>query len=211
MLVHCAFIPPRAELEAVAAVVRSVPEPVEHHVEEHGSGLLGRLGRKKVEVVDVAAPPMLEHVPIAQLQIPLTAFGNLTVQDAEKLTHSLAEAARDWPAPTVRLEGGTALDFPGDWSVWAKLAGDLDELEQVARGVTRAVEALGYFVDRRAFRPMLSLATVTPATTGPFLEEVVAALETYRGEPWTADVVLTKEAFVGDAAQMVEFHRIPLG
>jgi hypothetical protein len=210
MLVHCAFIPPRAELEAVTAVVRSVPQPVEH-VEEPGSGLLGRLGRRKTEVVEVAAPPMLEPVPIEQLQIPVTAFGNLTVQDAERLAHTLADAAGGWPTPEVFLTGGTALDFPGDWSVWAKLAGDLDALDTVARGVIRAVEALGYFVDRRAFRPMLSLATVTPATTGPFLEEVVDALEAYRGEPWIADVVLTKEAFVGDAAQMVEFHRIPLG
>jgi hypothetical protein len=210
MLVHCAIVPPRAELEAVVEVVRAVPETAPAPAEEQTTGLLGRLGRRRTEAAEVNRPSMLEHVPIERLQLPVTAFGNLTVQDAERLTDAIAGAATEWSPPHVYFAGGTALDFPGDWSVWAKLAGDIDALDIVARGVTRAVEALGFFVDRRAFRPMLSVATVTPATTGPFLQQVVDALEGYRGEPWTADVVLLKETFVDSSAEMVEFHRIAL-
>jgi 2'-5' RNA ligase len=210
MLVHCAIVPPRAELAAVAAVVRAVPEPAPAPAEEHATGLLGRLGRRRAEVAEVDAPPMLEHVPINGMQLPVTAFGNLTVQDAERLADAIGHAASEWSPPHVHFAGGTALDFPGDWSVWAKLAGDLDALGTVARGVTQAVEALGFFVDRRAFRPMLSVATVTPATTGPYLEQVVDALDGFRGEPWTADVVLLKETCVASSAEMVEFHRIAL-
>jgi hypothetical protein len=56
---------------------------------------------------------------------------------------------------------------------------------------------------------MLSVATVTPATTGPFLESVVGALEEFRGEEWAAEISLTKEAFVeGGGSRMVEFERI---
>ena len=211
MLVHCAIIPPRAELEAVADVVRSVPEPVAEHAEAHASGLLGRLGKRKADVPEAPAPPMLEHVPARLLQIPITAFGNLTVQDAERLADAIAAAARDWTPPEVYFAGGTALDFPGDWCVWAKIAGNVEALDAVSRGVTQSVEALGFFVDRRAFRPMLSVASVTPATTGPFLQQVVDALDGFHGETWTADVVLLKEAFVGASAEMVEFHRIQVG
>lgn len=210
MLLHCAIIPPRAELEAVSAIVRGVPEPVVQPAEEHGSGLLGRFGRRRADV-EVDAQPMLEHVPMSQLLLPVTAFGNLTVQDAERLAGAIASAAADWHAPEVCIAGGTALDFPGDWSVWAKIAGDVDGLLAVARGVTQSVESLGFFVDRRTFRPMMSVATVTPATTGPFLQQVVDALEEYRGATWAADVVLLRETFVGAVAEMVEFQRITLG
>ena len=75
----------------------------------------------------------------------------------------------------------------------------------------QGVEGLGYFVDRRQFRPMMSVATVTPATTGPFLEQVVGALDAFRGEEWTVDIALTKETFVDGRPQTAEFRRIPVG
>jgi 2'-5' RNA ligase len=154
---------------------------------------------------------MLEHVPVERMQLPITGFGNVTTNDAHRIVEAVREAAAGWTAPTVRFAGGTALDFPGDWSVWAKLEGDVDELMTVTRGVPQSVERLGYFVDRRQFRPMLSVATVTPATTGPFLEELVAALDAFRGDEWTAEISLTKETFVDGRPETTEFERIQLG
>ena len=153
---------------------------------------------------------MLEHVPIEDMRFAVTGFGNLTTNDARAVTNSIAEAAAAWPAPTVRFAGGTALDFPGDWSVWAKLEGDVDALLDVGRGVPQAVERLGFFVDRRRFRPMLSVATVTTSTTGPFLQQVVDALDAFRGEPWTVEVSVLRESFVDGKTVLSEYQRIPL-
>ena len=212
MLVHGAIIPPRPVLDALAEVVRSVPDPVADATVAPQKGLLGRLGRRRDESEGApvtAPPPMLEHVGPDSMQLPITGFGNLTTNDARRLVDTLREAAAGWSAPHVRFAGGAALDYPGDWSVWAKLDGDVDALSAMARAVTQSVERLGYFVDRRQFRPMLSVATVTPATTGPFLESVVGALDTFRGDEWTAEISLTKEAFVEGGSRMVEFERIP--
>lgn len=212
MLVHGAIVPPRTALEAVAEVVRSVSEHVEVESGLRPKGVLGRFGRRRDDAeAQVAAPAMLEHVPLNRMSLPITGFGNLTTNDANRLGAVIAEAAADWTAPAVRFAGGTALDFPGDWSVWARLDGDLDALMAAARGVTQSVERLGFFVDRRAFRPMMSVATVTPATVGPFLQQVVDALEAFRGEEWTADLTLTKETFVDGRPEVAEFLRIPLG
>jgi 2'-5' RNA ligase len=213
MLVHGAIVPPRAALEAVDAVVRSVRVPVEQAPDPAGSkGLRGRFGRHRADVEPPPPPPaMLEHVPVADMQFPVTAFGNLTTHDTHRVTQTIKEVATDWHPATVRFAGGTALDFPGDWSVWAKLEGDLDEVLAMARSVPQSVEALGFFVDRRKFRPMMSVAKVTPATTGPFLEEVVAALDAFQGEEWSAEVVLLKETFVNGRPQLVEFERIGPG
>jgi 2'-5' RNA ligase len=213
MLVNGAIIPPRSALEAVAAVVRGIPAPAEVAAgEPAGRGARGgRFGRRtKSEEPVAATPEMLEHVPVDRLHLPITGFGNLTTHDAHQVAAAIAAAAGDWPAPTVRFAGGTALDFPGDWSVWAKLAGDAEELSAIARGVTQCVQGLGFFVDRRQFRPMMSVATVTRETTGPYLEAVVGALDAFEGETWTAEISLTTETFVGGSPATTVFERIPL-
>ena len=214
MLIHGAIVAPRSVLEAVADLVRSVPEPVEAMpASQAKAGLLGRLGRRRADETEPVAnaQPMLEHVPVEQMRFPITGFGNLTTHDVNRLVETLTETAAGWPAPTVRFAGGTALDFPGDWSVWAKLGGEVDALATIARGVPQCVERLGFFLDRRQFRPMLSVATVTTATTGPFLEEVVGALEAFQGEDWTVEISLTKETFVNGRPETIEFERIAPG
>ena len=213
MLVHGAILPPRAALEAVTEVVRAVPVPREAEAVVAPKGLLGRFGRgRSEEPAEAAEPPaMLDHVPLGRIQLLVTEFGNLTTNDAHGLAAELTDAARDWTTPTVRFAGGTALDFPGDWSVWAKLAGDLDGLAAIARGVIDCVERLGLFVDRRLFRPMVSVATVTPQTTGPYLQSVVDALDAFEGAEWQVRLSLTKETFVGATTAWTEFQSIPFG
>ncbi len=215
MLVDGAILPPRAALEAVADVVRSVPVPdAEPLVVAQPRGLLGRLGRGKVEPEPEAADAVaaLEYAPLGQIQLLVAEFGNLTTSDARGLAEAITEAAQEWSTPTVRFAGGTALDFPGDWSVWAKLDGDVDALATIARGVTQSVERLRLFVDRRLFRPMVSIATVTTATTGPYLQSVVDALDAFEGEEWPVTLSLTKETYVdANTTEWVEFQRIPFG
>jgi 2'-5' RNA ligase len=214
MLLHGAIVPPRAVLEAVDEVLRSVPVPTAATTETQAprKGLLGRLSGRRPEGVEQPTPAdVVDHVPLVDMYLRVTEFGNLTTSDAHQLARVIAESARDWSPATVHFAGGTALDFPGDWSVWAKLAGDVDPLMAIARGMTQSVEQLGLFVDRRLFRPMLSLATVTEATTGPYLQAVVDALEAFRGEDWTVDhVTLMTQSFDGTRPVPKEFERIPL-
>lgn len=211
MIIHCAIVPPRAALEAVDAVVRSVPVPGEPAAATDTKGLLGRLGRHRAEPAPVETPVMLEHVPVDDMRLPVTGFGNLTTHDAQRVSEVIREAAAGWMPATVRIAGGTALDFPGDWSVWAGFEGDLEALTGIGRGVPQAVERIGFFVDRRMFRPMLSVATVTQQTTGPFLQDVVDALDAFRGEEWPVELTMLRESFVEGRTEFSEVERIVPG
>jgi hypothetical protein len=212
VIIHCAIVPPQVALEAVDAVVRSVTAPGERAAGAASKGLLGRLGRHRADSTDgVGAPAMLEHVAVDDMRLPVTGFGNLTTHDAQRVNEVIREAAAQWAPVSVRLAGGTALDFPGDWSVWARLEGDLDGVMRIGRGVPQAIERLGFFVDRRMFRPMLSVATVTRQTTGPFLHAVVDALEAFRGEEWPAEVSLLRESVVEGRNELTEIERIVPG
>ncbi len=156
MRLYSALFPPQDALAELADVVRSVAP-----------------GTRELDGVDVA-----------DMHIPVTQFGNVTLADARSLEAALARETAGWRAPKLAFSGGTALEWRGDQSVWAKLDGDLDALHEIARGVSTVVQRLGFLVDRRQFRPMLSVGTITDHTTAPYLEALVGALESFTGMSW---------------------------
>ncbi len=138
------------------------------------------------DLVRAAGPdsPELAAVPAADLRIPVTGFGNVSQGDAVQLVSTLRREAAAWPRPELRFAGSAALEWPGDDSVWARLDGDVDGVLTIGRGVPPAVKRLGFLVDRRAFRPWMSVGTITDHTTAPYLEALVAELEAYESPTW---------------------------
>ena len=207
MLVHGAFVPPRSALEELVEAVGSVRRVPEAAPAEK-RGFLRR--SRTSEVTASGAPPVLVDLPLDALRLPITAFGNLAATDARRLVAALSEAASGWDRPVMRFSGGGALEFPGDRAVWARLDGDLQALTEIAAGVTRCVERIGLFVDRRVFKPALAVATVTESTTGSDLEAVVGRLEELNGQPWEVDAVVLTVDPNGDGT-VQEFERVPIG
>jgi 2'-5' RNA ligase len=127
----------------------------------------------------------LDAVELEEMYLPLAGFGNVTLRDATQLANSLRPQVAAWQQAELVFSGAAALEFPGDQSVWVKLDGDVDALTAIGKGVPLAVQRMGYFVDRRKFRPWLAVGTITETTTAPYLERLVAALDGLRGQPWT--------------------------
>jgi RNA 2',3'-cyclic 3'-phosphodiesterase len=188
MRLFAAIVPPQAVLEEVrdaVAGVRTSTGPVK----EPKRGLFGRRSGGRADVAEVAPDEELVIPTLREMYLPVTHFGNVTQGDSVQLARALRTEARTWERPTVRFSGGTALEFKGDESVWAKLEGDLDELMTIGRGVPQVVQRLGFFVDRRQFRPWLSVGTITDKTTPPYLEALVAALDGLSSNKWTVETV----------------------
>ena len=184
MYLFAAIVPPRHVVDEVREVVAAVRPPGAQE-EAPKRGLLSR--RRDPQTDPSFTTDELSFVTAEQMYLPVTGFGNVTLGDSVQLAKSLRAEAAGWPRPTVHVQGATALEFKGDESVWAKLAGDVDELMTIGRGVPQVVQRLGFFVDRRAFRPWLSVATITDTTTAPYLEAVVGALDGYSSAPWTVE------------------------
>lgn len=217
MRLFAAIVPPLDILEDVSRTVRSATatEP-----ERASRGLFGRRPRARQGAAGdggstgtvLAASPELDTPSPATMYLPITAFGNVTRGDSIKLADALRTEAAGWRPPTVSLAGGTALEFPGDESVWVKLDGDVDGLMAIGRGVPLVVQRLGFFVDRRVFRPWLSIGTITSETTAPFLEKVVESLEGYRSRAWTIEhISLMRRPMEPDAVvPFEEVEQMPL-
>lgn len=201
MRLFTAILPPREALEEVKRVVQSVNPPVPGSDNKPRlSRLAGRryrgahaAGRAPVrEDLQPQTQPTtheLDSPDVEDMYIALAGFGNVTLADATKLGAALRPQVAKWSMAELTFSGAAALEFPGDQSVWAKLDGDLDALNAIGKGVPLAVQRMGYFVDRRKFRPWLSVGTITDTTSAPYLERLVAALDAFRGEPWTVDGV----------------------
>jgi len=211
MRLFAAILPPRAVLEELHRVVTTAE--VERPAPPQRKGLLGRLGGgSRNETATPEGSPELDVAPVEQWYFPLTSFGNVTLGDSRRLADAMRTEAGAWPQPELHFAGGTALEWRGDDSVWAKLEGDLDALGTIGRGVPQIVQRLGFFVDRRQFRPWLAVGTITPATTAPYLEKVVAALSAYRSPSFVVDSISLMKR-LPDAESDVSFEeleRMPL-
>jgi 2'-5' RNA ligase len=217
MQLRAALVPPPPLADAVTGVVASVSVPVEEPAPVAAPSHRGLLRRRAPATVELDAPvgpppPQLDLVLSDQMHLPLCAFGNVTTDEQERLRRALAQVASGLPSATVWVAGGTALEFSGDRSVWAKLEGDIDALWAIFRGINEGVEKVGFFLDRRSFRPLLAVGTINDATTAPYLEDVVAALDAFRSDPWQVEAVsLMKVALTGKPPRATELGRVPLG
>lgn len=169
-----------------------------------------------VEVLQAAGAGSreLDMVSVEDLRIPITRFGNVSQRDALQLFSTLGHAARSWPRAELRFAGSAALEWPGDECVWTRLDGDVDGALTIGRGVPPAVKRLGFLVDRRAFRPWMSVGTITDHTTAPFLENLVAALDEFKGTMWTLSTISVMRKVPIDGTGGVEeivLEEIPLG
>jgi len=214
MHLFAALLPPPDTLERVRSVVDSVVVLPERPVEVGPPGR-HRLGRRRQPEAPPPAPvgPMLDLVPAPALHLPIAKFGNVTLTDATRLADSLDREARSWATPRLRLAGGLALEPEGDFSVWVKLAGDVDALGTVRHGISRVAQGLHLFVDRRVFRPEIQLGKVNDLTTAAYLEELLAALDAFESKSWwqTTVSLLVPTDFGPDKPPYRTFRDIPLG
>ena len=193
MHLHAALVPPPDTVRAVLDAVRAT-EPAPAATFDAPAPRRRLLGRRTE-----AAPaggsdpvPLLDVLDEQRVLVPITDFGYVTAQDRGRLVGAVAAACRAMTVRTVRVSGGTTLVEEGDRSVWAQLQGDpedLGALRDLAAGVVAGVEPVGFFCDRRQFRPRFAVATINDLTTVEHLERVLAALDAYTSDPWRVDTV----------------------
>ncbi len=118
-------------------------------------------------------PPERWHVTLAFL-------GEVPEQRVATLHAALGEALGPCTPVALALRGGGSF---GRGILWVGVEGDLPVLERAARAAARAARAARVPVERRPFRPHLTLARSKGRGD---VRDVVAALREYVGPPWTA-------------------------
>lgn len=186
---------------------------------DHLDGALARLRQRP------AAP---RWVGRDALHITLAFFGEVPQSQVPALTGALA-AALDSPSVHLRLAGaGTFPEWGAPRVLWVGVDGDLEVLAALAGAAADAARSTGVPVDRRPYRPHLTVgrwpaaavsvssagsaatasaavssaasAAVSPAGS-PAARPLVAALERYTGPHFTAGEVVLMRSHHGPRAR----------
>lgn len=121
--------------------------------------------------------------------LTLAFLGEVGEQDLARLTAWLEPAAERNRAFTLRVAGAGAFSSPARANVlWSGLAGDRDELTELAATVAATAREAGVAPPGgyHEFTPHLTLARCRiPAD----VREIVATLDRYQGPDWTAEEI----------------------
>ncbi|MFI1995838.1 RNA 2',3'-cyclic phosphodiesterase [Actinoplanes sp. NPDC020271] len=121
----------------------------------------------------------------AKWHVTLAFLGELS-----RSTDEVAAALADVPAPpafSLRMSGGGRFGSV----VWAGLAGNRQALTSLRESVRLALDNAGFTIDARPFRPHLTVSyRMAP--------EVLDALESYTGPPWTVTSFALVESLLGN-------------
>ncbi len=148
--------------------------------------------------------------PPDDVLLPIARFGNTTQADADRLVATLSEASGEWVAPTeLSLAGGQVVETPSERTLEVQTAGDLDRLAALANDVKEAAEMRRFLLDRRDFRPFLTLATARVGTDDGF-DAAAAALDSFQGQGWPVTQVSMRKQTYGRGGASEEIAAIPL-
>ncbi|MFI5958489.1 RNA 2',3'-cyclic phosphodiesterase [Cryptosporangium sp. NPDC051539] len=104
----------------------------------------------------------------------------------ETICARLAEGAAAGRPATLALAGGGHF---GETVLWTGVDGELDALVRTVRALRRHLRQARVELERRPYRPHLTLARPRARVTPQQLRDDVATLKSYRGPSWTADRV----------------------
>ena len=135
----------------------------------------------------------------ARWHLTLAFLGELPGPD--EVDGQLAVQLAGQPALDLQLAGSGTFGRGGP--VWVGVDGDLDGLQDLAAQVRTAARAAGVVLDRKAFRPHL--------TVGRRGHPNPAALSGYRGPSWRAVEVELVCSDVGRTVVHTVLQRYPLG
>lgn len=155
----------------------------------------------------MAARP-LWHVTVAFL-------GEVADDRAAGAGAALQAAVAGWqatgkPAPRLRLAGGGRFGPRRSAVLWVGLAGDLAGLSSIGRAVRRELRRARFPVDRKPFRPHLTLARPGDRLTAEELAADVAALVEYEGLEWPVTALHLVRSTLGPKPAHQSLVTVPL-
>jgi 2'-5' RNA ligase len=145
--------------------------------------------------------------------LTVTFLGESAEERLAAITAAVGAGAAAGRAGTLALAGGGRF---GEAVLWAGVTGDVDAVARTARAVGREVRKARVALERRPYRPHLTLARPRQRITKEALRADVERLAAYRGPNWAADQVhlMRSDFLTTSTGQLVNYEPLaswPIG
>lgn len=191
-------------LDAAHALCRaSAPE-----VTQTSGGLLSKMFKRQEKP---APAPDLTFVPLSSsaMFLRIARLGNVSSADAIAFADTMSVHAATWPTATLRFGDISVTEEPMP-KVFAELAGDVDALFSIFRGFNDAAKLLGFFLDRRNFRPHVELGRIEGPGRGPVPADTELSGVGHAGAAWRlTELSLMRATYDGEEGY-AEVAALPL-
>lgn len=152
------------------------------------------------------APPERWHVTVAFLgDVP---------EDRVVRVHDALTVAAGGPSAhpmTLRFAGGGRFGGRSGAVIWAGVAGEVERLRQLARAVGRELRHARFALDRRPYRPHLTISRPGVRIPREMVTADVAALAGYQGPDWPAPEIHLVRSYLGPDPYHERLASFPLG
>ena len=146
-----------------------------------------------------AIPNGVKWVDPGGIHLTLKFLGNVPLPMVEKLLTAMQQASDQFRAESPRKQFQLRLSGLGTFPnrqqarvLWAGAEGDLDSLAALQKLVDQAVATLGYSLEKRPFRPHLTIGRVrdsVPEQLRQSIGQAVAAAELPPTDFWKVDTL----------------------
>jgi 2'-5' RNA ligase len=147
------------------------------------------------------------------MHLTLEFLGEVSPETSQPVRAAVAAVAGGWAH--LRLGCGGLGVFPGPSRprvLWAGITGDLAGLGELAAGIERALEPLGFPPPRRPFRGHVTLGRVrSPRGLAPLLGALEGGRDATFGAWTAAEVVLYRSHLSPRGSRYEALARLPLG
>ncbi|MGH3648213.1 MAG: RNA 2',3'-cyclic phosphodiesterase [Micromonosporaceae bacterium] len=160
------------------------------------------------------------HVAHARARLSATERWHLTVAFLGEIADDRVDAAREAVAAAASgpsahahelwIAGGGKFGGGAGSILWAGIGGEVDRLRQLARAVGRSLRAARFKLERRPYRPHLTIARPGTRLLRTHLSEDIATLATYHGPPWPVTELHLIRSHPGPTPHFVRVASFPL-
>lgn len=208
MQLQAVIVPPRAVLQDALAAAQTT------HLKPEVPAEKPRFSERLLQRKRATTAPAAELTVATSdaMFVRLARLGNVTSNDVHGLASALGEVAATWPTPVVHVTELGVEITDRQLVITAQLSGDIDGLRDIFRSFHEAAKAQRFFLDRRAFRPEFTVASIDLPADPSFLDRLEWEADTHRGPEWQAtEISLVRVAFGDEAQTFEEVDSIALG
>ena len=146
---------------------------------------------KKIRESPAADQLKIRWVRPENIHLTLKFFGDIIVEDIERIDRAIADAAGRYAPISVSAKGiGVFPDMRRPRVVWLGIGGETDQVVKFQKAIDKNLRQIGFPEEKRRFSGHLTLGRVKGKIDPQALSDVLTRFERFETDPFVLDRII---------------------